>query len=87
MLGGAQQEDLLLPEPREVAQLLAMLACNAHTVCDEELRPLGAGLYPLGALLNHSSTPSCMQGFVGSDITFRWAAVHPGWECWALAMV
>ncbi|CAM8939762.1 unnamed protein product [Rhodiola kirilowii] len=25
----------------------ALLACNAHTICDDELRPLGTGLYPL----------------------------------------
>ena len=26
---------------REVAQLLARFACNVHTICDEELRPVG----------------------------------------------
>ena len=34
-----------LPEPKEVAYLLARFACNNHTICDEELRPLGACLF------------------------------------------
>ena len=48
---------------KDVAQLLARMACNNHTICDEDLRPVGVGLYPLGALLNHSCTPNCMQSF------------------------
>ncbi len=30
------------PSIREIAQLLARFACNAHTICDDELRPIGA---------------------------------------------
>lgn len=30
------------PAPKEIAMLLARFACNNHTICDEELRPLGA---------------------------------------------
>lgn len=29
------------------------LACNAHTICDSELRPLGTGLYPVISIINH----------------------------------
>ena len=54
-----------------MALLLARFACNNHTICDEELRPLGVGLYPLGAAVNHSCRPNCMQGFRGSRIQFR----------------
>lgn len=28
-------------------------ACNAHTICDEEVRPLGTGLYPVISIINH----------------------------------
>lgn len=28
-------------------------ACNAHTICDPELRPLGTGLYPVISIINH----------------------------------
>jgi hypothetical protein len=73
--GGAPEE--ALPDAREVAQLLARMAANNHTICDDELRPLGIGLFPLGALLNHSSAPSCMQAFRGREVLFRWAARGP----------
>lgn len=43
----------LFPDLRQVAELIAKLSCNAHTICDEELRPLGIGIYPLGAMINH----------------------------------
>lgn len=32
---------------------LMQLACNAHTICDNELRPLGTGLYPVISIINH----------------------------------
>ncbi|KAI8470451.1 MAG: hypothetical protein J3K34DRAFT_509635 [Monoraphidium minutum] len=60
---------------RASAQLLARLAANAHTLCDEELRPYGVGLYPLGAMVNHGEPPSAVQGFSGTAIEFR--AVRP----------
>lgn len=41
---------------RAIAMLLARCLCNAHTVCDSELRPRGIGLFLQGALLNHSDT-------------------------------
>jgi len=31
----------------------------------------GVGLYPLGAMLNHSCKPNAMQSFVGKRIVFR----------------
>jgi hypothetical protein len=60
-----------VPDVKHIAQLLARFACNNHTICDEELRPIGVGLYPLGALINHSCTPNCAQSFLGPDIVFR----------------
>ena len=33
---GAAQQDV-----REIAVLIARFACNNHTICDEELRPIG----------------------------------------------
>lgn len=64
-------DDSNLPDVKHVAQLLARFACNSHTVCDEELRPIGVGIYPLGALINHSCTPNCVQSFEGPKIVFR----------------
>ncbi|EFJ42294.1 SET and zf-MYND domain-containing protein, partial [Volvox carteri f. nagariensis] len=59
------------PGFRTVAQLLSLLSCNCHTVCDEELRPLGVALYPTGALVNHSCSPSTVQTFHGSTLELR----------------
>lgn len=39
---------------KEIAQNFSKLACNAHTICDSELRPLGTGLYPVISIINHS---------------------------------
>jgi hypothetical protein len=64
---------------REITLLLARFACNNHTICDEELRAIGVGLYPLGALVNHSCRPNCMQTFSGRNIVFRWAVLS-GWH-------
>jgi len=41
---------------REITLLLARFVCNNHTICDAELQPVGVGIYPLAALLNHSCT-------------------------------
>jgi SET and MYND domain-containing protein len=63
-----------VPDVKHIAQLLARFACNNHTICDEELRPIGVGLYPLGALINHSCRPNCAQSFQGPAIVFRCGA-------------
>lgn len=71
---------------REIALLLARFACNNHTICDDELRPTGVGLYPLAALVNHHCRPSCVQTFSGRRIVFRCGSaelnhsVHIGWQ-------
>jgi hypothetical protein len=69
--GSAQELPPGVPDAKHIAQLLARFACNNHTLCDEELRVFGVGLYPLGALVNHSCTPNCVQGFSGRRIVFR----------------
>ena len=40
MQGGAQQ-DMEVPDARVIALMLARCACNNHTICDDELRPIG----------------------------------------------
>lgn len=60
-----------LPPARAVAMLLARMACNCHTLADEELRPYGIGIYPTGALVNHADRPNALQTFVGKVMTFR----------------
>ena len=39
---GDQAEGAQLPDTRLIAQMMARCACNNHTICDDELRPIGA---------------------------------------------
>ncbi|KAF3445707.1 hypothetical protein FNV43_RR10883 [Rhamnella rubrinervis] len=56
---------------KEIAENFSRLACNAHTICDSELRPLGTGLYPVISIINHSCLPNAVLVFEG-----RSAVVH-----------
>ncbi|GAB4861380.1 Histone-lysine N-methyltransferase ashr1 [Ancistrocladus abbreviatus] len=56
---------------REIAENFSKLACNAHSICDSELRPLGTGLYPVVSIINHSCLPNSVLVFEG-----RTAVVH-----------
>ncbi|XP_077213980.1 SET domain group 37 isoform X2 [Tasmannia lanceolata] len=58
-----------------VAQNFSKLACNAHTICDSELRPLGTGLYPIISIINHSCMPNSVLVFEGRLAVVR--AVEP----------
>ncbi|AQK63624.1 Histone-lysine N-methyltransferase ASHR1 [Zea mays] len=46
-------------------------ACNAHTICDPELRPLGTGLYPVISIINHSCVPNAVLIFDGRTAYVR----------------
>jgi SET and MYND domain-containing protein len=38
---------------REIAENFSKFSCNAHSICDSELRPQGIGLFPLVSIINH----------------------------------
>ncbi|XP_031390525.1 histone-lysine N-methyltransferase ASHR1 isoform X2 [Punica granatum] len=46
-------------------------SCNAHTICDSELRPLGTGLYPVISIINHSCLPNAVLVFEGTAAVVR----------------
>ncbi|KAI3464464.1 hypothetical protein Pfo_021127 [Paulownia fortunei] len=50
---------------KEIAENFSKLACNAHTICDSELNPLGTGLYPVISIINHSCLPNSILAFEG----------------------
>ncbi|KAM7507683.1 hypothetical protein LguiA_018136 [Lonicera macranthoides] len=56
---------------KEIAENFSKLACNAHTICDSELRPLGTGLYPVISIINHSCLPNSVLVFEGRMAVVR----------------
>lgn len=56
---------------KEIAHNFCRFACNAHTICDLELRPLGVGLYPVISIINHSCHPNCILLFEGKQAYIR----------------
>lgn len=50
---------------KEIAENFSKLACNAHSICDSELVPLGTGLYPVISIINHSCLPNSVLVFEG----------------------
>lgn len=56
---------------REIAENFSKFACNAHTICDSELRPLGTGLYPIISIVNHSCLPNAVLVFEGRLAVLR----------------
>ncbi|MCL7044521.1 hypothetical protein MKW94_030066 [Papaver nudicaule] len=62
---------------KEIAQNFSKLACNAHTICDGELRPLGTGLYPVISIINHSCSPNAILVFERQRAVIRAVEVIP----------
>lgn len=48
---------------KEIAQNFSKFSCNAHSICDSELRPQGIGLFPLVSIINHSCSPNAVLVF------------------------
>lgn len=57
--------------PLQVAKLVSRLSFNCHTICDDELNPIGIGLYPNAATMNHSCVPNCCSSFKGNELIIR----------------
>ncbi|KAH9299492.1 hypothetical protein KI387_031174, partial [Taxus chinensis] len=56
---------------KEITQNFCRFACNAHTICDSELRPTGTGLYPVISIINHSCFPNAVLLFEGKNAFVR----------------
>lgn len=46
-------------------------ACNAHTICDEELKPVGMGLFVVNSLANHDCEPNAIILYDGPNAVMR----------------
>ncbi|KAH0660609.1 hypothetical protein KY289_029357 [Solanum tuberosum] len=56
---------------KEIAENFSKFSCNAHTICDAELKPLGTGLYPVVSIINHSCLPNSVLIFEGRMAVVR----------------
>ncbi|KAG0485280.1 hypothetical protein HPP92_009359 [Vanilla planifolia] len=66
---------------KEMTEIFSKLSCNAHTICDSELRPLGTGLYPVISIINHSCVPNSVLVFEGQNAFVRAVErIHKGEE-------
>ncbi|KAL4855823.1 Histone-lysine N-methyltransferase [Chlorella vulgaris] len=67
---------------RDLALLIARFGCNSHTISDDELQPVAVGIFPLGAMVNHSCHPNTVHAFRGGGrIVFRAVrTIQPGEE-------
>lgn len=69
------------PSIRSITDLLCRLACNAHTICDEELRPMGMGMFQMISVANHSCQPNSGVLFRGRTAVLRALQyIEPGTE-------
>ena len=49
----------------EICDILAKFQCNNFSIVDDLFISVGAGIYPVGALLNHSCLSNCVLSYVG----------------------
>ncbi|EKX49066.1 hypothetical protein GUITHDRAFT_136248 [Guillardia theta CCMP2712] len=60
-----------IENPREILMTICRLYNYGFTICDEEERPIGTGLYPLASLCNHDCAPNCLVTFCGPSLQLR----------------
>ena len=48
---------------KENIQIICGFACNTHTICDEEMRPLGTGFCPVISIIDHNCLPNAVLQF------------------------
>lgn len=65
-----EEEDAAV-DLKGICMTLARVACNAHTICDDELKPVAAGVYPVASFTNHSCEPNCVQVYRGREILYK----------------
>lgn len=63
----------LIPHPPwvEVIDMYGKIKTNTFTICDNELQPIGAGLYLSPSLLDHSCVPNAVCSFERKRVNIR----------------
>ncbi len=60
-----------LPSTEDIVKVFCVVNCNVFTITNEENTPVGIGLFPQGALLNHSCDPNCVVSFQNQQMIIR----------------
>uniref|UniRef100_M4C340 SET domain-containing protein n=1 Tax=Hyaloperonospora arabidopsidis (strain Emoy2) TaxID=559515 RepID=M4C340_HYAAE len=60
----------------EMLRMLSRFRNNNFSISDELLLPLGAGCFPLGAMINHSCDPNCAVTFVPETLDMEFRAMR-----------
>ncbi|OMO50096.1 hypothetical protein COLO4_38232 [Corchorus olitorius] len=55
----------------ETIENFSKLSCNAHTITDSKMGPLGIGLYLVVSMINHSCSPNSVLVFEGREAVIR----------------
>lgn len=64
-------EDFVLPHPNELLEFYGKICINTISICDKELRQIGAGLYLGPSLLDHSCRPNAVVIFDGKVLNLK----------------
>ncbi|EFJ28787.1 hypothetical protein SELMODRAFT_231366 [Selaginella moellendorffii] len=56
---------------KEITKDICRISCNGHTICDDELRPVGIGLFPVVSIINHSCSSNSLLLFDGKHAVVR----------------
>lgn len=55
----------------KIVLLFCRVNCNAFTISNDACAPLGIGVFPRGALFNHSCVPNCVVSFKNQQMVVR----------------
>lgn len=67
----SDEEGAAPPDPVAIDRMLCSFQCNNFGITDDLLMPIGAGVFPAGAILNHSCDPNCVVTYAFDAVTMQ----------------
>eukprot|EP01125_Pyxidicula_operculata_P001944 TRINITY_DN1189_c0_g1_i2.p1 TRINITY_DN1189_c0_g1~~TRINITY_DN1189_c0_g1_i2.p1 ORF type:complete len:320 (-),score=48.44 TRINITY_DN1189_c0_g1_i2:38-997(-) len=71
VLAGGPEKYLERFEMNELVDLFCKFKTNNFNICDEEMIPVGVGVFQLLSFINHSCSPNCVVIFDGPSATIK----------------